>query len=306
MAIKPSITLNFDMANMSMFSGNVRSILSGFDEDYITSVNMILPLTPNDVIPDDYLIEYQECIVCIHLQVISNVDEDLIMHLGKYWDLSMLETGAPTIPFSAFTDNRGCYPCVLANVIFPYRLATWLDAQQETGVRSDVNIDEIRVTGAPDLKEKVIALTVLNQLLMSKGLNTPFRPITYEKVTVFEEVYLKKSSNTILLRKLTAFASKTAYREAVQEYLLPGFDRQGLHQSAIGFAQALNMNDIETEEGLLVIVFSVLKEILAHHIEDRRWIDAFGMAKELSSTTGRTLRFHDNQRMKRVSNQHFM
>ena len=150
-----------------------------------------------------------------------------------------------------------------------------IDPGHESGIYMGHNYKEVQVTGPPDVREKIIALTTLNRLLKSKGLKTKYLPITYELVTVFTETYFRKPNKQPLVLKLTTLASKTAYKDAVEEHFLKGFDRQEIKQAVIRLTQAVATKSIENENDLLELVVSVLSDVLAHHIENRRWIDAF-------------------------------
>ena len=269
------IKLNLDMANMSMMNGSVDSISHGKPEEYVTTISFVLPYQPDDISAGDYLIEDHDHQIKVRLQVIKSTDDDPIMKLGKGWNFGTSGTGVPSLPFKVFTDNRGEYPCVLATLVFPYRLASWIDPGHESGIYMGHNYEEVQVTGPPDVREKIIALTTLNSLLKSKGLKTKYLPITYELVTVFTEMYFRKPTKQPLVLKLTALASKTAYKDAVEEHCLKGFDRQKIEKAVIRFTQAVATKSIENENDLLELVVSVLSDILAHHIENRRWIDAF-------------------------------
>jgi hypothetical protein len=272
---RPEIALNFDMADFSLMQGKVNDILSGREDEYVTRIVMVLPLAPFEIHPGEYRIEYQARTVDIRLQIISDTQNDPIMRLGRNSHFGNPGTGVPTLPFWVFTDNRGKYPCVLGTIVFPYRLANWADLDSQTGIRIDQDSEEIQVTGPSDLRDKIVSLTVLNRLLKTRALKGDFRPITYDQVTVFREEYFRSPSTVPVLKRLTSLASKTAYRDAIQEYFLSGFDKQQLEDSAKELAHTVSGTPINSESDLLKVVASALSNVLAHHIENRRWIDAF-------------------------------
>ncbi len=272
---KESITLNLDLANMSMGNGSVDSISHGKPEEYLTTISFVLPYQPDEISAGDYLIEDHGHQIRVRLQIIKNTDDDPIMKLGKNWNLGVSGTGVPSLPFKVFTDNRGEYPCVLATLVFPYRLAYWIDPAHESGIFMGHDYDEAQVTGPPDIREKIIALKTLNRLLKTNGLKTKYFPITYDLVTVFTETYFRKPNKQPSVLKLTALSSKTAYKDAVEEHFLKGFNRQEIEKTAIELSQAVSAKSIENENDLLELVVFVLSDVLAYHIENRRWIDAF-------------------------------
>lgn len=261
------VKLNLDMANMSMIKGSIDSISHGKPEEYVTTTSFVLPYQPDDISAGDYLIEDRGHQIKVRLQVIESPDNDPIMKCGKNWNIGASGTGVQPLPFEVFTDNRGEYPCVLATLVFPFRLASCVDPGH--------NYEEVQVTGPPDIREKIIALTTLNKLLKLEGLKVAHPPITYESVTVFTETYFRKPNKQPLVLKLTSLASKTAYKDAMREHFLKGFNRQEIEQAAIELTQTVATKPIENETDLLKLVTSFFSDVLAHHIEDRRWIDAF-------------------------------
>jgi len=268
--LREGIKLKMDMADMSFIQGNVNSILMGKSEDYDTVIDLILPYQPTDIKIGNYTIEYDGHAVNIQLQVLENADNDPIMINGKGFEFG-LGTGVPSLPFKVFTDNKGEYPCVLATLVFPFRLGSWIDPSHE----KSINYEEIQVTGPLDIREKVVALTVLNRLLKSEGLNIRFSPIRYELVTVFIELYYKKQNKEPLLIKLTALSSKTAFKDAVGNHFLKGFDRKQINESAEALIHVIKEKPIENEMDLLKVVESTISNVLIYYIENRRWIEAF-------------------------------
>lgn len=268
---REGIKLNMDLADMSFVKGSAASILTGKSEDYVAVMYFVLPYQPSDIKIGDYKAEYRGYDVDIRLQVLQSADKDPIMKAGKGFFFGTPGTGVPSLPFEVFTDNKGEYPCVLATLVFPYRLGSWIDPDHE----KTINYEEMQVTGPPDLREKVVALTVLNRLLKSEGLNINFSPIRYESVTVFAELYFKKPDKQSLVNKLTVLASKTAYKDAVEHHFLKGFDKKKIEEIALALTDAVKEKPIENEVDLLKFVTSTISDVLIHHIENRRWIDAF-------------------------------
>jgi hypothetical protein len=175
---RETIKINLDIANQSMIYGSVSSILNKNSDDYLTEFFCIIPYQINEIIMGDYKVEHQGKQIIVSLRSIENSDQDQIWQLGKDWNCGVSGSGVPSIPFSAFTDNRGNYPCVLSRIIFPYRLATWIDTNSRSGFKSDFDYEEFQVTGLPYIKEKVTSLLILNKLFKSEALKVRLKPIS--------------------------------------------------------------------------------------------------------------------------------
>lgn len=277
LARKKGIKLALDMAYMSLMSGEVKDILPGNDKDYVTIIDFILDIPADNIKQGIHKVEYKNTELEILIKVINNPEEDPIMQFGSSGKFGVSGTGVPDLPFSAFTDNRGEYPCVLVRIVFPYRLADWIDPNHPSGIKMDHDPDEIAISGLPQNKEKIEALKAINKLIKSDNVRKGNKLLSYEEITVFIEVYFKKNSKTPSLSKLTALASNTAYKDAVEDYFLDGFDQQEIKSSINNFLtlSALSYEKIIDEECLLNAVLTAINHVLVHHIENRRWIDAF-------------------------------
>ena len=265
------------MAYMSMMNGNIQDILPGNNDDYVTAVDFILDISPSEVKQDVYKLDYDGSDVEILIKQINEPQEDPIMQIGKDWNFGVSGRGVPNLPFSVFTDNRGKYPCILARVVFPYRLSEWIDPNHPAGIKMDHNYEDIEILGIPQNKEKIEALKAINKLFKSGDILNQKKSLTYDDVTVFNEVYYKKGVKTPSLVKLTALASKTAYKDAIEDYYLEGFDQQELASSInhlLSLAQ-FKPDKITDESSLLDVVTVAVDDVLKHHIENRRWVDAF-------------------------------
>jgi hypothetical protein len=139
----------------------------------------------------------------------------------------------------------------------------------------DHDYERMQITGGPDSEEKISAITVLNRLFKSDEYRLSIQPLSYDDVTVFVEIYFNKGNKTPILEKLTALKSKTAYKDAVEDYFLSGFDKSQLYDSLDNLRERFSKNGIETENDLLEVVLEALNGSLKHHVENRRWIDAF-------------------------------
>ncbi len=277
--------------NNVMTRGDVKKFSNGDDKDYVSKTEMILP-DKYSLIPDDeYSIEYKGDKIIIVISTINKKETDPVFNNAKIYqtiekdikDKNILPTDHQpkdeftSLPFEAFTDNRGKYPAVKASLWFPKRIVSWLDNTQNTGINMEYSdmMDSFFVTGIPENKEKVLSLIVLNKLIHSlkiKNLST----LTYEDVTIFLESYFKKPNLSVpLVNKINLFTTKNAYRNAISDYYLPNFKQSTESQVFLNFNSKYLGQKINNETDLKSVISDVIENILKHQIESRRWIQPF-------------------------------
>lgn len=266
------IKLSMDLGPVSITNGDVKSITLGSPEDYISRITFLLPYKVGTIAPGVYGIDYEGERVSIQIKEIIDRNSDPIFSSGKSMQFGTEGTGVPTLPFIHFTDNRGIYPSILASLIFPKRFASWIDPNHPTGMKMDYDYEKMQVAGPPDAPEKISSIIILNRLFKPRKKWNITRELVAEDVTVFLSNYYKKGYNKPILSRLTALASKGAYKNAVEEYFLNGLEIQSLKSQIISEASS---KTIQTEEHLLNEVYNILNNVLIHHIEERRWIEAF-------------------------------
>jgi hypothetical protein len=137
--------------------GDSEILTKGKDEDYVTTVFLVLPLDEKEFVQENYKITHDNwnSPVRIRLYQIEDETQDPISTLGK-----MFQFGAnpqlQNLPFSIFTDNRGRYPCFYAQVEFPFRLKDWRPKSKD-------QIEQAKFTGIYSA-DKSLALNILNAL----------------------------------------------------------------------------------------------------------------------------------------------
>lgn len=273
--MRNSIKLNMDMGNLSIIQGSAKSISGSQDGDYISKINLIIPLPPGQISDGSYNVEYKEEKLEVIISTLITSGQDPLLKAGMQIQIGTPGTGLPSLPFQVFTDNRGIYPAVLATVIFPRRIATWVDDSHETGMKMNYDYEAMQVTGgAPDITEKILALVVINRLIESLEVAEK-KKIQYDEVTVFSETYFNKMTRKPLIQKINALTSKHAYKNAVYDYFLPSLEKTefDLSISTLHLQQA--PHQITNEEDLKSTIEVTIEKILKHHIEDRRWIEPF-------------------------------
>jgi len=271
---KNSIKLDMDINNLSFFQGSAKQISTANDIDYVSRLDMILPREYLQIPTGLFKVEYKNYTVDIKISLINNVEEDFIFNNAKNLNIGASGSGLDFLPFEAFTDNRGEYPAVAATLVFPKRIASWIDDTHPTGMKMDYDYEAIQVTGAPNNEEKTQAIIVLNKLIKSFSIKD-IHGITYDDVTVFLETYFRKSSKKPLLLKVNALTSKDAYKQSVYDYMLPNLETSEIRNSFIKFKNTHSKQEINNEKDLKLVVEEIIESVLKYHIEIRRWIEPF-------------------------------
>jgi len=270
------IKLNMDCSDIVFINGSAKSISSGKDDAFVTKIDMILPFNPQEIESKRYEVEYKENKIEVFIKIVGSKELDPIYIAIKDDKIGTPnESGLPELfPLEVFTDNRGVYPAVFASIIFPYRLATWIDDNHPTGIKMDYDYEVMQVTGGPDNNEKIQALLIINRLIDSIGAKS-IQKLKYDDITVFTETYFKKGISAPVLHKQNALTSKTAYKDAIQAYYLKGFDNHEIKGTVQRIHEIFSLIEIKTEKDLYDIVSKTIEDVLKHHIDTRRWIESF-------------------------------
>jgi len=284
---KTGIKLDMHMESAVFILGSPINICSGKNTDYYTVVDFALDVIPSN----DYLGVYElgssERPVQVQLARIDDESSDPIMRIGGDMSYGVPGCGETHLPLRAFTDNRGRYPCVLARIAFPYRLASWIDPEHESCMRMDYDYKEAQITGFPRSEDKIEALRALHTAI-PQDWPAAYRP-SYDEVTVYTQTYYLSGRRLPALTRLVALDSPTAYEDAVQDYFFGTSGADQLHRSVEENATKANdeINEIKEEGDLLRFVVDNAFSLLQHHIQNRRWIDPFwdGTRKVASEAT---------------------
>lgn len=262
------------MSNMSFMQGTAKSISGGSDDNYVTKIDIVLPAEKYMFPVGFYNENYDDSLVEIKVSIVSKQEEDPVYNLAKNFNFGASGSGLEFIPFEAFTDNRGEYPAILLTIVFHKRIASWIDDSHVTGIKMDHDYEKMQITGGPDNEEKIKAIIIINRLIKSKKWEG-VKSLSYDDVTVFLESYFKKPSANPLLLKVNALVSKTAYKQAVYDFILPNIEESGTAQSLEKFEGLHSNKDIVNEEDLLHIIEEAIENVLKYQVEYRRWIEPF-------------------------------
>jgi hypothetical protein len=249
---------------LEVMDGDAESLSKGGDEDYVTTVLMILPLGEEEFAPGNYKITHGDwdSPVRIRLYQVGDVSRDPILAWGSRFQFGA-NPQLQGLPFFIFADSRGKYPCFYAQIEFPYCLNDWRQKSKD-------QIEQAKLTGIHST-DKILALKMLNRLFSDDIYPAEVRPLQYEDVTSFVERYFRKGHPQMpLYQQLTLLDSRNAFEEAIIEYL--GDD---LWQHVSGLVKEKEGKDIRTEADLHEVVMEIIVDVVKHHVENRYWIEPF-------------------------------
>jgi hypothetical protein len=141
------------IASFEIMDGDDVTLAIGKDEDYVTTIFLILPLDEKEFVKGSYKIlnDDWESPVRIRLYQIEDMSKDPIFNLGSLYHFGA-NIQLQDLPFSIFSDNRAKYPCFCADVIFPFRLLDWRRKSKD-------EIEQAKLTGIYS-KDKNLALNM--------------------------------------------------------------------------------------------------------------------------------------------------
>lgn len=282
--LRNGIELKMNIGASTMRYGSSEELAKGEDENFVSIIDFIAPLSPGQMRDGVYQVEYKGDTVEIHISTLHSSEHDPLYHEGHDLKFGTDVAGLPLLPYIAYSDNRGRYPCVLVSLFFPKRISTWV--KEPFG--ENIDYEAAQVTGFPDNAEKILALVVLNRLLKAEAVADKTN-IKYEEVTVFLERYFDKVRNKPVHKSFTALDGKDAYKNAVYEYLLPRAKESELASSIAAFQKHGSASPINDEAELMKAVETVIDDVLIHHIHNRRWIEPFWDSERKTTVDGKEI-----------------
>ena len=181
------------------------------------------------------------------------------------------DKGKPFVPTRYLTDNRGQYPCIAVETCFPTRLDGEILRPPDKPITEDER-ERIELIGPDPMPEKLSALSATNRAIKDHGLNEG-KTISADEVTAQITTHGYKSTQQLLTRTISLVTTKSAFKDAAEEYYL-GKDREGV-SVALASLKALHPSVPSTEVELHSLILSVIDKVLIHNFETRRLIEPF-------------------------------
>jgi hypothetical protein len=167
--MKPNFIPDIELHDFSITEGNGHVIAGGSEEDYVTAVHLVLPITLPPIPTGGFQTTLDGRPVAVHFRLLEDAKSDLLSIASSNLHFAAPGTGLESLPVSAFLDNRGVYPCVEAVVVFPWRIAKWIDASDAEGVKVVDDFEENQILGLPPVNEKVMACFMSPLPMISLG-----------------------------------------------------------------------------------------------------------------------------------------
>ncbi len=188
------IDLPMDVKEFNFFKGNVMNVNNRENNDVVTSFLFKLPLE-KEYWTECVKIELEGVIVEVRNFTFQGLEEDIFLKFSGGLSLGVNLKGLEKLPVSAFLDNRGIYPCWVAEVIFHTKVGNFLDATHPSGIKC-IATEEERILGENSLnKDKLLALKAWNAA--SKRLGKDFL-LKYDDVSAFMRAFFDKVTKVIL------------------------------------------------------------------------------------------------------------
>jgi len=256
MTNKSGIKLDIDFREIS--AGNYTSrkdeLTINNKMNFITRITFILPSYQEYPVGTFFLNEaaYQ---IGLMIRKISNFQDTVLIEL-KNSGVNVAGSSFPMLPVSAYTDNRGKYPCYQANIELPYLL---LDEQ--------IQLSDIELSGEnPHIKKiKITALKILSNFFSEYKSDVKINRVEYDDVTALFIGYYDKKTGSIVGKEVFALTSKDAFKNAVFDYYLGDDIKNSIREHS----EKIKTNLIKSEEDLYKVIVEAIQKII-HYVEDKR------------------------------------
>lgn len=258
--------------------------------DFKTLITLALPSDRGDFKEGNFEIAYKGKTINIQISKILGKAQDPIFSsisndelIGRFHeDITKIH-----LPLEMYTDNRGNYPYYCARINFPYRLAQWVNENND--------YEREQITGGHKDEDKVEAIFALNKLFQN-GHYRLHKRLVYEDVTLFTEDYLLKQNSQLLFRRIVPFASESALKDAICSFLGSGCNNYITEivekQSHSGIYPT-----IRTETDLLEFIVHNIENNIIHYIENQYLIQAFWNTRDKGSPHDKTKNERDKPKI---------
>ena len=260
------VALNFEAAYLTQVAGSAEQ-LAAFDPNSIVPViGFAPPFLPNNVCEGVFRTAVGDAAAEVRIAWIKERSQDPLRQL-----LGGISVGAvpnaPPLKFDDLSDHHGKLPFALVTILFFTRVANWLKQASDPEI-----YETTKVTGElPKEHDKIIAIRALNTILKSGDYPASGeQQFQYGDVTLFTEAYFNKGTSQPFLTRGVALAAQGALRTLVLRRSF-GAKAAGVREAIASFVTPT----FQTEGGLRDAVVKFLNDVLRHHVEHRRWIEAF-------------------------------
>ncbi|WP_440467312.1 hypothetical protein ACKI1H_31040 [Pseudomonas sp. YH-1] len=268
--MRSAFEIPIDIQSMNFTQGRKEDITSAGIKDLSTKIWFIVPLSTDEIKPGTYELDSEHGKIQVKFIHIKNEHEDLILRESRHFVLVPDEKGKPFVPTQYLTDNRGQYPCVAVEVVFPYRLDGDIPRSPGTPMTEDER-ERMEILGLNPMPEKVSALIATNRII--KKLSPNSKVVSASEVTALHTTHENKDPRRTIAKTISLVTTENAFKDAVADYFL-GKSRETLSLALIALRRE-HPEPPSSEEELNALVLSAIDKVLTHHIETRRLVHPF-------------------------------
>lgn len=269
--MRSAFSLPVDIQSMHLTRGAHEQVSVADPEQICSYVFFVAPISPINFEPQTYQVQTRHGNVVICFFLLQNEQDDPILKASKDLIFVADEKGKPFVPTRYLTDNRGHYPCVAVEACFP----KLLDGDILKGLNTPVTEEDrerMELLGPDPMPEKLAALTATNRAIKDHGLNGG-KTISADEVTALITTHEIKSTQQLLTQTISLVTTKSAFKDAAEEYYL-GNARDTV-SVALASLKALHPSPPSIEAELHSLVLSAIDKVLVHHFETRRLVEPF-------------------------------
>lgn len=261
-----------DISDIRCFQGDFETFKTDNKLDYETFIILALPSNQTNFKEGNFTINFtinnRQTKIEVQISKITDKDQDPIFYyVDKVPSIVYFEHEKMTLPPEMYTDNKGEYPYYCAVIHFPFCLAGWFDQNNPDGTKQ-IDYERAQITGGYKHESKIDALSVLNKLFSREGYDS--KPLVYEDVTLFIEMYFSKKRSRPMFQKVNIFTSNDAYKNSIKHF----FGSTG-EEHIRELIKKRNIPNIKTENDLSDYILYVINDLIVHEVEYRNWTDSF-------------------------------
>lgn len=279
-----NITKNFEIKSMEYKKGmelkldfsyiSFSTLFPNNEELYINNksnifTKIIFNLPSNQEYPlGTFYLDFSTYKIVFQIRKISNFQDTVLTYLENS-KINISGSGFPMLPVSAYSDNRGKYPCYQVTIEFPYFVSDE-NFSKENIEQFELGDCELSNENPHVKKIKVIALKLLSIFFTDGKFEKKLDIVKYDEVTAFFVGYYDKNTKNLIGKEIFALTSKNAFKKAVFDYYLGNDIKKGIIENS----EKIKPDQIFTEEDLFNEIVTAIHEII-HYVENKRLYQPF-------------------------------
>lgn len=243
--------------------GDIQELKKLDPKDIVSGFFFYLP--PHvDIESGEYKFNYNDRECEIGIEVVDSTSDWFLKNIENDY-IGVNIPGMDVAHASRFLDNyERTYPKKIIGLIVRGLLADWFDPEHETGFKFDkAKAEEAKILGYSVDGDKLEVLKIINHWLESNNYNTlKDSDFSFFIRRYYRALSLDDLNNELVFQMVNYLYGRDSHRSFIEKIKAD--------VSAYSYIQ-----EIVTEKDLYDCVEDFIVNCLKHHIEDRRWIEAF-------------------------------